>query len=84
MDAVSMAIANSSGDVIAFLDEDAVAEEKWVEKYMALFANPRVGGDAVGFCGSDVGEVEGPAFRPLITLAMLLGTGGNSTPRLNS
>jgi len=43
-DAVSMAIANSSGDVIAFLDDDAVAEEKWVEKYMALFADPRVGG----------------------------------------
>jgi len=43
-DAVQMAIDNAKGDVILFLD-DAVAEEKWVEKYENLFDSlPNVGG----------------------------------------
>ncbi|MEM4438696.1 MAG: glycosyltransferase [Pyrobaculum sp.] len=36
-DALSMGIKESSGDIILFIDDDAVAEEKWVEKYVALF-----------------------------------------------
>jgi glycosyltransferase involved in cell wall biosynthesis len=44
-DAVQMAIDNARGDVILFLDDDAVAEEKWVEKYENLFNSlPNVGG----------------------------------------
>jgi len=44
-DAVQMAIDNAKGDVILFLDDDAVAEEKWVEKYEDLFNSlPNVGG----------------------------------------
>ncbi|MEM1902718.1 MAG: glycosyltransferase [Pyrobaculum sp.] len=36
-DAYSTAIEKASGDIILFIDDDAVAEEKWVEKYVALF-----------------------------------------------
>jgi glycosyltransferase involved in cell wall biosynthesis len=44
-DAVQMAIDNAEGDVILFLDDDAVAEERWVEKYENLFNSlPNVGG----------------------------------------
>jgi len=44
-DAVQMAIDNAKGDVILFLDDDAVAEERWVEKYENLFNSlPNVGG----------------------------------------
>jgi glycosyltransferase involved in cell wall biosynthesis len=44
-DAVQMAIDNARGDVILFLDDDAVAEERWVEKYENLFSSlPNVGG----------------------------------------
>ncbi len=40
-----MAIDNARGDVILFLDDDAVAEERWVEKYENLFNSlPNVGG----------------------------------------
>jgi glycosyltransferase involved in cell wall biosynthesis len=43
-DAVQMAIDNAEGGVILFLD-DAVAEERWVEKYENLFNSlPNVGG----------------------------------------
>ncbi len=44
-DAVHMAIDNAIGDVILFLDDDAVAEEKWTEKYERLFMSlPNAGG----------------------------------------
>ena len=44
-DAVQMAIDNAEGGVILFLDDDAVAEERWVEKYENLFNSlPNVGG----------------------------------------
>ena len=44
-DAVQMAIDNARGDVILFLDDDAVAEERWVEKYENLYSSlPNVGG----------------------------------------
>ena len=37
-------IAKASGDIIAFMDEDAVADEKWIERIMAHFADPSVAG----------------------------------------
>jgi len=43
--AVQMAIDKARGDVILFLDDDAVAEERWMEKYENLFDSlPNVGG----------------------------------------
>jgi glycosyltransferase involved in cell wall biosynthesis len=43
--AVQMAIDNAKGNVILFLDDDAVAEERWGEKYENLFNSlPNVGG----------------------------------------
>jgi glycosyltransferase involved in cell wall biosynthesis len=48
-DAVQMAIDNARGDVLLFLDDDAVAEKMWVEKYENLFDSlPNVG----GICGT--------------------------------
>ena len=44
-DAVQTAMDNAKGNVILFLDDDAVAEKKWVEKYENLFDSlPNVGG----------------------------------------
>ena len=44
-DAIQMAIDNASGDVILFIDDDAIAEERWVEKYEKLFHSlPNAGG----------------------------------------
>ena len=43
--AVQMALDNARGDIVIFLDDDAIAEEKWVEKYITLFTNiPQAGG----------------------------------------
>jgi hypothetical protein len=39
-----MAIDNAKGNVILFLDDDAVAEERWVEKYDLFNSLPNVGG----------------------------------------
>jgi len=40
-----MAIDNARGDIILFLDDNAVAEERWMEKYENLFNSlPNVGG----------------------------------------
>jgi len=38
--AVQMAIDNAKGNVILFLDDNAVAEERWVEKYENLTPCP--------------------------------------------
>ena len=43
--AYQLAIDNANSDLILFIDDDAVAEERWVEKYMELFNTlPRAGG----------------------------------------
>jgi len=43
--AYQMAIDNASYDIILFLDDDAFAEEKWIEKYINLFETlPNAGG----------------------------------------
>jgi len=48
-DAVQMVIDNAKGDVILFLDDDAVAEKRWVKKYENLYNSPpNVGGISGG------------------------------------
>ena len=47
-DALSIGIKESSGDIILFTDDDAVAEEKWVEKYVALFQKLKDAGGITG------------------------------------
>jgi len=43
--AYQTAIDSASGDIILFIDDDAVAEERWVEKYVELFESlPDAGG----------------------------------------
>lgn len=43
--AYQMAIKGASGDIILFIDDDAVAEEEWVRKYVKLFESlPDAGG----------------------------------------
>ena len=37
-------VASSSGDVVAFLDDDAYAEEDWLEQLSVPFGDPRVAG----------------------------------------
>ena len=45
IDAYVQGIKYASSDIILFLDDDAVAESDWVEKYVRLFSeNPDVGG----------------------------------------
>ena len=44
-DAYQMAVDNASEDIILFIDDDAVAEERWIEKYLQLFEElPNAGG----------------------------------------
>jgi glycosyltransferase involved in cell wall biosynthesis len=43
-DAVSMAIRHSNGDIILFMDDDAIAEKDWVMKYERTFQQQDVGG----------------------------------------
>ncbi|MCS7100027.1 MAG: glycosyltransferase [Sulfolobales archaeon] len=38
-DAYELGYRNSSGDVVLFIDDDAVAEERWVEKYEWFFSS---------------------------------------------
>ena len=38
------AVQNCSGDVIAFLDDDAEAHQDWLERLSAFYADPSVGG----------------------------------------
>jgi len=44
-DAYQMAIDCAAGDLVLFIDDDAVAEERWIEKYLQLFEElPNAGG----------------------------------------
>jgi len=43
-DAVSMAIRHSNGDIVLFMDDDAIAEKDWVMKYERTFQQQDVGG----------------------------------------
>ena len=55
-------IEHSSGDVIAFLDDDAVADERWIEELVSVYKNR----DAIAVGGKMVGQwVAGkPLFLP--------------------
>jgi len=57
----NLALAEASGDVVCFLDDDAVADADWLSRIVAHYADPSVGG--VG--GRDVGPASGtrPARR---------------------
>ncbi|MBC7090712.1 MAG: glycosyltransferase family 2 protein, partial [Nitrososphaeria archaeon] len=45
IDAYTKGIKNASGEILLFLDDDAIAEPDWVKKYIQLFnENPNVGG----------------------------------------
>lgn len=41
--AYELGIREASGDVALFMDDDAVAEQGWVEKYISLFENLNAG-----------------------------------------
>ena len=58
-DALSMAINSSKGDLILFLDDDAVADERWIERYVKLFERiPDAGGiTGVVYTAYKVGNV---------------------------
>ncbi|MEM4699540.1 MAG: glycosyltransferase family 2 protein, partial [Candidatus Nezhaarchaeales archaeon] len=44
-DAYSLGIDGAHGDIIMFLDDDAIAEEHWIQKYLDLFKTlPNAGG----------------------------------------
>lgn len=60
-DAVSMGIEESHGDIVVFLDDDAVAEEKWVEKYLDLFEEL-----------PDAGGIGGLTYKALIKSGQLI------------
>ena len=55
-------IEHSSGDVIAFLDDDAVADERWIEELVSVYRSR----DAIAVGGKMVGQwVAGkPSFLP--------------------
>ena len=48
VDAVQLGIDNSSGDIILFIDDDAVAAPDFIEKYKSFFKRIRDAGGATG------------------------------------
>jgi glycosyltransferase involved in cell wall biosynthesis len=48
VDAVQLGMNNSSGDIILFIDDDAIAEPNFVEKYKNFFERVRDAGGATG------------------------------------
>lgn len=54
-DAVSMAIKHSTGDIILFLDDDAIAHKEWVVRYVDLFTKYK-----------DAGGISGLVFKAFI------------------
>lgn len=48
VEAYELGIEAARGDVLLFLDDDAVADERWVEEYEAFFAEMRQAGGAYG------------------------------------
>jgi len=50
INAYSQGIKNASGDILLFLDDDAIAEADWISKYIHLFnENAKIGG-ITGLC----------------------------------
>jgi glycosyltransferase involved in cell wall biosynthesis len=61
--AYQMAINSASGDIILFIDDDAVAEERWVEKYVELFESL-----------PDAGGIGGPIYTAYLNNNILVKT----------
>ena len=61
--AYQMAINSASGDIILFIDDDAVAEERWVEKYVELFKSL-----------PDADEIGGPIYTAYLNNNVLVKT----------
>ena len=40
----NIGISHASGDVVAFIDDDAVAEQNWAKRIMAAYSNASIGG----------------------------------------
>lgn len=55
-------IARSSGEVVAFVDDDAIPEDEWLERLLEGYADPRVAG--VGGAIEPRWEPERPAWFP--------------------
>lgn len=58
--AVAAGVTAAMGEIVAFLDDDAVPRSDWLARLLAHFAHPRVG--AVG--GRDVWQNEVPRGKP--------------------
>lgn len=89
----NIGIANASGDVVLFIDDDGVAHPRWIERVMAAYADPKVGA-AGGFtidhtgvsyqCKYTVCNRLGEAryFDTLDPASLLNGMGRNFYPSL--
>jgi glycosyltransferase involved in cell wall biosynthesis/GT2 family glycosyltransferase len=51
----NVGIELSSGDIVAFLDDDAIADNYWLEELIAPFSNPEIGGTG-GIVFDDTGR----------------------------
>jgi glycosyltransferase involved in cell wall biosynthesis len=47
-EAMEMGIRNAYGDIILFMDDDAIAEKEWVAKYLTLFEKLNDAGGITG------------------------------------
>lgn len=68
--AYQMAINSTSGDIILFIDDDAVAEERWVEKYVELFKSL-----------PDAGGIGGPIYMAYLNNDVLVKTRPHLPPK---
>jgi len=68
VDAIEEGIKNATGDIILFIDDDAIAEKEWIKKYLTLFKKV-----------SDAGGIAG-----LILKAFLRGAKVNLENALNN
>ena len=46
VDALNLGIKNVTGDIIAFLDDDAIPFPNWLQEHIKTYANPNIGGVA--------------------------------------
>ena len=46
VDALNLGLKNGTGDIIAFLDDDAIPFPNWLQEHIKTYANPNIGGVA--------------------------------------
>lgn len=63
VDAMQIAIENAKGKFLLFLDDDAIAEDKWVEKYVQLLEQH-----------NDIGAFSGITYRAYIINGSIIRT----------